>query len=144
MVGRRSLVGRREACDSRRCRGWRDVLWVLWALWVLCWRWGGGLGLCVGGGEGAAGTGLSGTKGGLRCDVALAAESALLMPATDWLEYPESLLRSKLFGTPPVGVLSAPMPSGSERLVRTLALPGEESGEKESMATPWLWPSSEK
>jgi hypothetical protein len=76
--------------------------------------------------------------GGLRCDVALAAESALLMPATDWLEYPESLLTSLFFGSLPVGVFSVPMSSGSERLVRTFALPGEGSGVKDSAReTPW-------
>lgn len=63
--------------------------------------------------------------GGLRWDVALAAESALLIPATDWLEYPESLLPSMLFGTLSVGVLSVPISSGFERLVRTFALLGE-------------------
>lgn len=82
--------------------------------------------------------------GGLRWDVALAAESALLMPATDWLEYPESLLTSQLFGTLPVGVLSVPKSSGLERLVRTLALPGDGSGVKASICTPLPWPSSEK
>lgn len=86
------------------------------------------------------------TTGGLRWDVALAAESALLMPATDWLEYPESLLTSMLFGTLPIGVLSGPMSSGLERLVRTFALPGDGSGVKGSIDTPccWPWPSSEK
>ena len=67
------------------------------------------------------------------------------MPATDWLEYPESLLPSMLAGTLPVGVLSGPMSPGFERLVRTFALPGDGSGVKGSMDTPWPpWPSSEK
>lgn len=83
------------------------------------------------------------TVGGLRWDeAALAAESALLMPATDWLEYPESLLTSEVFGPRAVGVLSVPRSSGLERLVRTLALPGEGSGVKGPMAGPWA--SSEK
>ena len=75
--------------------------------------------------------------GGLLWDeAALAAESALLMPAMDWLEYPESLLPSKA-GALHVGVFSVPKCSGLERLVRTFALPGEFST-KESMEIPLL------
>lgn len=127
MVGRRSGGGRREACESLR-----DKRGTLWLLCELCWRWWGAgrEGFCVGVGEGAAG--FAAGTGGLLWDeaalAALAAESALLMPATDWLEYPESLLTSALFGTGPLGVLSLPMSSGLDRLVRTFALPGEGSG----------------
>jgi hypothetical protein len=75
---------------------------------------------------------------------ALAAESALLMPATDWLEYPESLLTSK-FGCLP-GRVPLPISSGLDRLVRMFDLPGEGSGVRVSIETPLLLvcPSSEK
>lgn len=151
-VGRRSVGGRRDDCESLRGAvveslrdsGWRGALWALWALWVLSRRlWDGREGFWAGVGDGFAGR-----TGGPRWDeaeAALAAESALLMPATDWLEYPESLLPSMLAGTLPVGVLSGPMSPGLERLVRTFALPGDGSGVKGSMDTPWPpWPSSEK
>ena len=67
----------------------------------------------LGGGSGAAGT-----TGGLR-DLTLGAESALLMVAAVWLEYPESLAASgPTFST---SSLSALRSLECERLAPTLA-----------------------
>ena len=100
--------------------------------------WDGRGGFCVGVGDGLAL--LPAVPDGLT-------HLDLVEPSASLLEYPESLLPSidMLAGTLPVGVLSGPMSPGLERLVRTFALPGDGSGVKGSMDTPWPpWPSSEK
>ena len=122
--------GRLEGWEGVRSKGRR------WEDWLLEWRWCSGrsgrsgravreAGLCEGPG--------GGRTGGLRWDVALGAESALLMVAAVWLEYPESLCWS--IGRSGDG-LSGPWTEGLERFWWTLAL-GSEGGEgAEGMTTP--------
>lgn len=69
---------------------------------------------------------LVGGEDGLRDDLVLWAESALLAVAAVWQEYPDSLWRSSVTTFSWAGALSpTPRSEGCERLVATLALLGD-------------------
>jgi hypothetical protein len=74
----------------------------------------------LGGGLSSA---LTGAAGGL-CDFALGAESALLMVAAVWLEYPESLWTSMLWTTFSAAGWRSEPTEFCERLAATLAFSG--------------------
>jgi hypothetical protein len=121
----RSRGGRfRDDTEAVRARGLRGLLvpLLLWrsSLLLSVGRRGFGAGLA-----GAAGAALTftctGATGGL-CDFALGAESALLMVAAVWLEYPESLWRSMWTACSALGDLSPPRSDGFDLLAAMLAL----------------------
>lgn len=118
-VERRSLGGRvfLDETEPERCNGFRGLFWLLFLRSSpIVGR------LLIAGLDGGTGAASTGAVGGL-CDFALGPESALLMVAAVWLEYPESLWRSLLRPTfSGVGVLSEPRSDGWERLAATLAL----------------------
>lgn len=89
-----------EVVEGARCSGlFRGLLWLLFWLWLLCClslatkvcRRRVAVAAGLGGGMGATVAVVVEAAGGL---LALGAESALLMVAAVWLEYPESLCKS--------------------------------------------------